>query len=343
MSDTVVLPQVFDWGALRVERDGETVVVPCLSFTLWLDVTEAPLLIDFYERVMEALGSLFTHYVAESMKGPAKITSRALTMIPTWIRKPAELKVYTGELRGGADIDPASLKVVFRAKAPLTPAQEEAYRRNLPRLVQQGLTVTTGLPASVFRVTLPLSHPLASPDKLARWVLGFEAVRRGQFVSGGCDFAVNHDATKGDTVEKEAWALCARYPGLDWYGSVVGLWLRRYEPSLGALLPLVKRAGWITLVSESAVEFLGGQARLDEALARDPAVAVERLDHGVAIRSGEAPRLGEMAHADIPYRAVAAAVRPVRLERVHGLSAAREEWIEGWLAQLDTPVPGQAR
>ena len=294
LQDTVHQTAPFDWKMLRVERDGETVVVPCLSFTLWFGVTEAPLLLDFYERAMGALGTLFTHYIAESMKVRAKITSRALTMIPTWIRKPAELKIYYAQFSGGPDTHPASLDIVFRNTPRLTPARQEAYRRNLPTLVKQGFTVQTGLPATVFRVTLPLDHPLASPAKLTPWVLEFEAVKGGEFICGGCDLAINYDAAQGDVVEKQAWALCRRYPGLDWFTSSFGLWLRRYEPGIGDLLPLVKRAGWITLVNQKAIDYLGGQAWLEEVLAHDRTVAITRVAHGAVIRCGEAPRLGEL-------------------------------------------------
>src|SRR5262245_22316241 len=343
LQDTVHETAPFDWKTLRVERDGETVVVPCLSFTLWFGVTDAPLLLDFYERAMEALGTLFTHYIAESMKARAKITPRALTMIPTWIRKPAEFKIYYAQFSGGPDTHPASFDIVFRHTPRLTPARQEAYRRNLPTLVKQGFTVETGLPATVFRVTLPLDHPLAAPAKLIPWVLEFEAVKRGEFICGGCDLAINYDAAQGDVVEKEAWALCGRYPGLDWFTYTFGLWLRRYEPGIGDLLMLVKRAGWITLVNQKSIDYLGGQARLEEVLAHDRTVAITRVAHGAVIRCGETPRLGELARADIPYRSVAGALRPVRLGRVLGMSKAREEWIENWLGLLDAPVPGEAQ
>jgi Protein of unknown function (DUF3396) len=262
-------------------------------------------------------------------------------MIPTWIRKPAGLKIYYAQFSGGPETHPASLDVVFRDTPRLTPAREEAYRRNLPTLVKQGFIVKTGLPATVFRVTLPLDHPLASPAKLARWVLEFEAVKHGEFICGGCDLAINYDAGRGDVVEKQAWALCRRYPGLDWFTSTFGLWLRRYEPAIGDLLWLVKRAGWITLVNQRAIDYLGGQARLEEGLAHDRAVVITRVAHGAVICCGEAPRLGELARGDIPYRSVAAALRAVRLERMPGMSKAREEWVENWLGLLDVSVPGK--
>jgi hypothetical protein len=275
----------FDWRMLRVERDGETVVVPCLSFTLWIGVTEAPLLLDFYGRVMEALGTLFTHYIAESMQAGAKITPRALSMIPTWIRKLAELKIYYAQFSGGPQTHPASLDVVFRDTPRRTPARQEAYRRNLPTLVKQGFIVKTGLPATVFRVTLPLDHPLASPAKLARWVLEFEAVKHGEFICGGCDLAINYDAGQGDVVEK---------------GSP-----RPSACGCGATnRPLAISCGWSSarggVVNQRAIDYLGGQARLKEGLAHDRAVVITRVAHGAVIRCGEAPRLGELARGDIP-------------------------------------------
>jgi hypothetical protein len=263
-------------------------------------------------------------------------------MIPTWIKKPAMQKLYYMQMRGAPQADPTSLCLLFYARPRLSPKQQEDYRRNLPALVAQGFTVATGLPATAFRVTLPLEHPLAAPDKFASWAAEFEAVKRGQIISGACDVAVNYARELDHTVDQQAWALCARHPGLDWFEPGMGFWLRRYEPRIGDLLPLVKRAGWVTFLSQRSVDFLGGAEQLEAAVASDPRVTSTRFAHVTALRSGAWPNPGDQARADIPYRTVAAAVRPVRLQRVPGGSEARERWIEEWLGALDVPVPGGA-
>src|SRR5262249_25954675 len=36
MPDTVLVPAIFDWSTLRVERDGEPIAVPCLAVHAWV-------------------------------------------------------------------------------------------------------------------------------------------------------------------------------------------------------------------------------------------------------------------------------------------------------------------
>jgi hypothetical protein len=333
MSDT------FDWTEFRLEEEGHGLVAPCMAFTLWFDVTDGPFLLDFYERTMEALGTRFTHYLAESMKSPAKLTARARTLIPTWLRKPAELKWYFAEFRGAEDIHGASLTVHFRTKSRLTPEQQAASRTNLPIILKQGL-LASGLASTVFRVTLPLDHPLAAPEWFAQWVRGFEAVKRGEFITGNCDLSINHDSGwVGKAATTKVQSLCSRYPGLDWFDSGIGLWLRRYEEKTVELLPIAKRAGWITLLNERTVEYLGGEKTLRHMLAGDSTVRVDSLAHGLALQCGEAPQLGNLARAEIPYRSVAAAIRPARLERVRLLGGISQDWVAEWLGMLDAPMP----
>jgi len=322
-----------DWNGLRVEHEGGVYAVPCLAFTLWVRTTDTPLLLDFYERSMEAIGPLLTHYLAESMKQPAKVTARARTMVPTWLRKPAELKTYHMQLRGSAEVHGTSLEVIFQSRPPPTPAQEEQARRNLPILVEQGF-MNSGVQTSTFRVTLALDHPLAEPGRFARWVLGFKAVAEGEFVTAGCDYSINYDDRTHGFVDDRVRALCARYPGLDYFDSSIHLWLHRYEEKTQELLPLSKRAGWMTFLNRRSVEWLGGEVELAEALRSDPDVELHPLARGLALQSGAAPRLGDVTRGDIPYRAVASAVRPVRIER-KGQEGYDDEWMRGWFSVLD--------
>jgi hypothetical protein len=335
------MPGSFDWSALRCEKDGEVIVAPCIAFTMWFRATESAMLLDFYERALDALGPALTHYRAESMKQPAPITPRARTMVPTWLRKPAALKFYFARFQGAEDVHGASLEIYFQDTPRLSPAQQERYRRNLPALVEQGFVVN-GLPTSTFRVTLPVDHPLAAPDRLARWALEFQAAKAGEFVTGGCDYSLNYDDGVWAAARQQARAACLRHPGLDYWAFPMHLWLHRYQPQAQEVLPLVKRAGWITLANERSVAYLGGEAKLAEALRGDPSVRLHRLAHGLAIQSGEGPRLGDLSRLDVPYRAVAAAIRPVRIDRV-GAAGQEDEWMTEWLGMLDRPPPGEGR
>jgi len=232
--------------------------------------------------------------------------------------------------------------VHFQYWPRLTPAQKERYQQNLPRLVARGLTTRSGLSTSTFRVTVPVNHPLAAPDRFARWALDFQAAKSGEFVTGGCDYSLNCAHSRGDLAEVPARALCMRHPGLDYWFHSIHLWFQRYEPTTHELLPLVKRAGWITLVNERAVEYLGGEAKLAETVAHDPAVRLHPLTHGLALQSGDAPQLGDSSRLEFPYRSVAAAIRPVRVERVNSVGL-EDEWMKEWIGMLDRPLPEERR
>ncbi len=331
------MAETFDWSKLRVEVDGTTMVAPCLAFTIWFEVTDRPTLLAFYDRVMEALGTHFTHYTAEDMKRPAKITARARTLVPTWLRRPAEFHFYFARFQASAAVGGASFEVYYRDRPRPTPEQEERFRRNLPIRMEQG-GFQSGYATSTFRVTVPLDHPLADPTRFRDWVLDFEAVKSGEFVTGGCDLALNHFYGWGDAERRYVHPLCMRYPGLDWLHPSIHMYLHRYEPSVPEMLPLVKRAGWITLVNERSAAVLGGPEKLAETLRADPTVTIHRLAHGLAIQAGDAPRVGDLSRLDVPYRSVAAAIRPVRIERV-GDPRWPDEWMTEWLSALDRPYP----
>lgn len=332
--------ETFDWSKLRVELEGETVVAPCLAFTLWFRVTDFPVMLDFHERVMEALGPIFTHYKAESMKRPAKITPRARTLIPTWLRKPADYKSYFARLQGAPDVSGANYQIGFQLTPRLSPERLALRAVNLPQLAEG--FIASGYYTSTLRVTVPLDHPLAEPARFRDWVLDFEAVKSAEFVTGGCDLALNYAYGRGAIVTRQVKALCARYPGLDWLHDDIHNYLHRYEPAIPEMLPLVKRAGWITLVNERSAAVLGGPEKLAEALRADPSVKLHPLAHGLALQAGDAPRPGDLSRLDVPYRSVAAAIRPVRIERV-GDPRWPDEWMTEWLDALDRPLPEPQR
>ena len=74
-----------DWSDFRIEEEGRVLLVPCLTFTLYLDETEAGPLQDWYDRAMTGIGQRLTHYVAENMVRQSNLTARARGMFPMWL------------------------------------------------------------------------------------------------------------------------------------------------------------------------------------------------------------------------------------------------------------------
>jgi len=324
-----------NWNQLKVEQNGKCVVAPCISFTIWFKVTVRPMLLNFYEQIMDTYGSLFTHYQAESMKWPAKMTPRSLTLVPTWLKKPAKGKFYYGGFRGSKDIHGASFEIDFQ-EFPLK--YLENTQKNLPDMLEHGFLTEWGFPTSTFRVTVPIDNPLGDPNAFLKWVLNTDMVRHEEFVTGGIDYSLNYEYGLGDIVINEARALCVRYPGLDFKEGAINMWLHRYEPEQQEILPLSKRAGWLTLLNERSVDHLGGEEALKRKLTDDPTTKVYSLAHGTAIQAGDSPKIGDLSRIDIPYRNVATAIRPVRMDRVGSVSYPKE-WMGEWLDMLDAPLP----
>jgi hypothetical protein len=162
-------------------------------------------------------------------------------------------------------------------------------------------------------------------------------VREGWFVSAESGYAL---VTRGD-IEDAGFerAASSRHPGLDWFDREHALFLRRYEPSLDAMLFQVKRAAWLTFVHEVAVQALGGAGAIRAKLAADPAILVRPLAHGLVIQGGPALELGDLSRHDVSVlqRRVARVLNAVRLRSVP--LAYREDFVEHWFVMFDRDYP----
>src|ERR1041384_4094890 len=81
-----------------------TLLAPALSLTFYLRRIDYAAVAQLYAEAMKLMQPELTHYMAENMKRPAKLTSRTLGMIPAWMSKPKELHSYWWEAHGGADL-----------------------------------------------------------------------------------------------------------------------------------------------------------------------------------------------------------------------------------------------
>ncbi len=331
---------------LQLEINGRRLLEPCLELVIYLDTALDERILEFFDRSMSALGPQITSYVAEAMKRPAPFDEKAKTLMPTWVRRPRLGKSYYAEfseadLKGGTSA--ASIKVVLIARPTMSHDQQEAYRASMKQFYE-GAGSIFGPPVTSLRVTIPLDHPLADPSRFLEWALGLAVARDERFVSGHAGLALNHDEAVSDSALRNAMegrlaALCLRHPGLDWdnTGSVQTS-LLLWDRALSDFLPRIKRVNWLTLVSDRALVRLGGRDRLASSLARDPAIVMHAVSEGVCVQAGPAPQLGDVARHDFlaTYRRVAAALRPIRLDKHSGMGLGfSDDEAMTWLDGLD--------
>jgi len=333
-----------DWSGFNARVGDVQIVTPCVEFILFLDVTDDVGILDFYERSRTALNGLLTHYQAESMSKFARLSPRADSMVPTWFTKPRPGKAtYYMVMAGGdpdEDVSASTIELsIFRRPADDITAEERARwkakwgdkRSKVPH------------PGSLLRVTLPLDHPLAAPERVRDWILDFSLVKTGSIFTGYCGYALNYyaQAVRPSLYIPATRALASlvlRYPGIGWNGGGVQSRILRYELGIFDFVPLIKRANWLTLVCDKTLDIIGGRSVVAGQLGTDLSINLYNLAHGLGIQAGVAPEVGDLGHRQfLPcYRRVARVLRPVRIPDLAGAGA---EFMQGattdWLDSLD--------
>ncbi len=327
------------FSALWAKNDrGELVVAPCLSFAIYLDETDAAQVLGFLHRAYEKLRPNLTHYIAERMRAPAKITPRAEGMVAAWLKRPNIGHEYRIQFWGGetSDISPWSLQLVLNYVR-----YDPALLARLPQSLEKWEKATPDgqpeLPCTVLRVTVPVDAELAKPEAWIPWVMGFDLLREGRFMFAESAYSLS--------IRDEPWqrnfesAACSRLPGLDWFYPKHGAFLKRSEPSLNAVLYQVKRTAWLTFVSEIALRVLGGAEKVAAALADEPKIVLHPVAHGLGIQAGPAPQLGDLSRQELLplQRRVARVLRPVRLKGIP--LAFEEDFVEHWFNMFDDENP----
>jgi hypothetical protein len=338
MSDQLPFPDL--WSK---NEKGEVTACPCLALNIFLDETDHGHLLAFYERALEPLRPHLTHYLAESMRQPAKLTPRAFGMVPTWLGRPKECHDYRMRMWGGGsmDVSPWSIEFLY-TDIPYDPDRRARYPKFLADIEKKADGGQPRIPGTVVRVTVPVDSELARPEAWVPWVLGFDILRDGWFMVAESGYSMT---TRGDIHDQGFMRVaCSRYPGLDWFDADHVKFLRRYEPSLDAAVFQVKRAAWLTFVHESAIQVLGDAEKIRAELADEPRIVLHPVTHGLGIQTGPTPELGDLSrHELIPLqRRVARVLRPVRLKAVP--LAWQEEFVRHWFNMFDnddaaTPEP----
>ena len=344
------MSRTVDWSTLTQKVGEATVIVPCMSFVLFLDLTEDRSMLDFYSRCRDALGDRLTHYQAEGMNGYSKLNPRANAMVPTWLTQPRKGKVDYYMSMAAGDPDKGSTASQLELSLFRRPASEwtgEAKTKELAKRqrAHEENRIIGPRPATMLRVTLPLDHPLSVA--FVEWISNFEILSGDLAFSGYGGFAVNYfgQAARSSIYEPTQRLLAAlllRHPGLDWDGGGVQPRIVRYQPERQDFRILTKRVNWINVLSEQVVAYLGGKAELSARLASDAAVTVREVGRAVVALAGREPQFGDIGHRDFlpQYRHVERVLRPARIDDIDGLGAhfgpaLTNEWLNAFIKEYE--------
>ncbi len=313
-----------DWSEFVLVGDpgvGQTITTlhPALSVTFHFHRLDYPAIRQLCDAAMELIKPGLTHYQAEEMKRPAAINARALTMIPTWLRKPRVDHRYWWTANGGDDLGcaPPGLQFNLFTIPATTPEQQARSRAYLLKVFGTGEMLNFPLVSNI-RVLLEVDHPLADGQHLLAWLSGLELVKRGSFAFAECGYTLSSLASPfGGEIRKREQVLCSRYPGLDCFRPSHTHHMFRVDPDYPDFVPLVRRAAWTTLLHPLTVAFLGGEEKIREQLAETTEIKVVTLPNGLAIQAGATPQLGDLSRGELLplQRKVASVLRNARITK----------------------------
>ncbi|AKM02734.1 MULTISPECIES: type VI immunity family protein [Burkholderia cepacia complex] len=332
---------------LGFEKADVALISPCLLFEWAMEFDEGPEILDFYRRAREALGDRLTHYNTGDGRWKP-INKRSESLVATWCENPVPFpKKFYCLMENGADVGAtaSSLRIDFAHRPYVEPAPAE--------LKQWRATERRSLPMhTMLNLTLPLDHPLVTGNRVADWLCEFDIVANRRFISGSCGFGLNFPINfpspdlDSETRNRVA-ALMQRYPGFDVVSVMVGVGnkLRQRDPEFterhqaAMARPYLKRANWLTFLSENQVDWIGGLSGIEERIA-GTSVRLRQLEHGVCLQAAPEPQLGDASRDDyvIAYGPVAKLVRPVRLDTVDGGLLPwefRQHGVQEWLDAFD--------
>lgn len=342
------------WPELNFDAEDTPLIRPCLHFEAYIAWAEGPEILDFYQKARAELGPLLTHTDAGSRR-LIPITPRNETLVPTWCSNPvaAPKKMYHCHMQAtNQGVSEASLDIDFamrRYEQP-TPSQVELAWRNPAS--------APWLRNSSVRVSFPIDHPLTSPDLFVDWLRGLDIFNQAYTVSATAGFSINAElanppSSAFESVRDRASAMLLRFPGLDTSSSALGVGVDlfqrcfEYMDFMGKPVgrPFIKRANWLTFLTEDQVSYIGGIDSLRDRLSILPSIVLHTLGRGFLIQAGPAPRLGDVVEDDFPaeYCVVADTLRRLRLPRLKAHSwnsEFREDGCQRWLSMFeDRPFP----
>jgi hypothetical protein len=253
----------------------------CLDVLIYYDGSfkaNAKGLLAFYQEALTLVGPSATYALLDGKGSFRKATKSILEMFPFWLTSRAAKRAEYGlTLESGERPGDVSDRSFQMFQSALSPG--------------------------FVRLVLPLEFILKGPDTFSGLVR--KLAMPMNVLSGYAGFAVNVDSGYASYLEGERiYAISRRYLGID-FG----------QPHMFAnFMPHgIKCVNWITILGDEWVTKLGGVKKLSAALDRDSPLV--KLDHGVMIQAGDAPRFGAVNRREdmSAYRRVGGLLKDVRV------------------------------
>lgn len=240
-------------------------------------------IVDFYEKSLPLIKESLTFYRTETMAISKRLKKDTLNLIPFWFTKTKTRRdIYMLNLESGVSADDISDHAFA-----LTAVEAEDESTGFARLI---------LPVEAFEDDFSPFYELAKSL--------FENM---EFAFGSAGYSLNwNDLSNEADLAREAMSgMRKRYPGLD-LSDPSGT---KYSAASG-----FKCVNWLTFLGEDLAVQAGGALKLGKKLGAG--VSVETLPHGLVVRAGEVPTIGDVnRRKGVPlYQQVGKVLAPLRAQ-----------------------------
>jgi hypothetical protein len=271
------------------------------------------------DRVVSRVGALLSIYFLEGWRQDKR--QSLVAILEDYLSRFADKLTHYQKrgLRKLSRWDGQGVPGAYRALADLGEAHEFSYHMqrfdpqqdddpSLWRIMAFGfakLNVTRRL--SGLKVHFPPSYVFSDPDRfvelVGRWCSRLDAVHG----SGGLGVLT----VPGEEITRQPhhYRLLLRYPALE-YDDMGSYWSETRRSGYDK----PRSSNWLTILGSENVQTLGGAREIRSKLS--PEMALEHYAHGVVIRAGLLPELGDGTTNTVPeaYRIAARIIKPIRYE-----------------------------
>lgn len=299
------------FDALIRSRGDIVYLRPCLDVVCYWEgsaFARSAGIVDFYRKSVSLIQDSLSFYRTETMAISKRLKKDTLDLIPFWFAETRTRRdIYMLNLESGFSPDDIS----DRAFA-LTAVEADDESSGFVRLI---------LPTNAF-----------GNDFSPFYILAKSLFEGMEFAFGSAGYSLNwNDLSNEANLAREAMSgMRKRYPGLDLSDPSA----TKFSAATG-----FKCVNWLTFLGDELASQAGGVISLGKKFGG--AVTVESLPHGLVVRAGEIPAIGDVnRRIDVPfYHQVGRVLAPLRAQNhppflgVDGI--VDDEESNEWLARFD--------
>lgn len=256
---------------------------------------------QFYDYVLDKLGSLFTYHHSnkKSRESKFKDPKQAFAYFSDFLNSNQDYCWFQLSNAGGVGnnkeiggVSDASFKTWFH-KAFQNDTEKLNRLNKYKNLLSEYDTdmLPNGIRISNITVSFPIDS-FKNPYDFRDWVLNAKLLKEGTFFSGSAGYKINSwQGYVNKDAQKKLNQILIDYPGLDSDISIGNSMGRVLTEDKSDIIPVIKRLNWLNFISDKGIELLGDFKKIKAEIEENDLSTIHDLSKGVCIQTTELPSI----------------------------------------------------